>query len=87
MMVVGKLYSVIWAFRKMQMTGFIIVLIVRDDDDDGSLRFCVLNESYSLAFNNDDDLSEINSGSVQYKIKFKTENCGPMCHSLELQRQ
>jgi hypothetical protein len=68
------------------MTDFIIVLILRDDDDDGSLRFCVLNESYSLAFN-DDDLSEINSGSVQYKMKFKKENRGPICHSLELQKQ
>jgi hypothetical protein len=64
---VDKPYSIMRAIKKMQMTSFIIILVLRGDDHEG---LCVLGPCYSLVFK-DNDISEINSESGRYKLIFR----------------
>jgi hypothetical protein len=85
-MEVDKHYSIMRVFKHLQYIGFIIILALRADDGE-SHGTCVLNHTYSMAFD-DNDILKINLRSERYKIKIKkkTQNCGPDCHLLEIQK-
>jgi hypothetical protein len=46
-MEVDKPYSIMWAFKKSQLTDFIIILLLGQDNDE-RLKICVLRPSSHL---------------------------------------